>query len=252
MNEFIRWYNQNRAKLWFMIFFAIIICFIVFRTINIVLNNTTNKTESSNIVSNIDNSNLNSITIASNKSALSGQMKKLNNNEMEIIDNFISFCNAGNVQEAYNLISNECKEEMYQDINRFIEAYYKPVFSFFLKNASVENWNNDTYMVSLNLDALATGSFSEENVIKDYKENHNSRNASIGTTNGFSGAQLAVVMSKYNTCSSNTTNGYNAYSQMKTNFFDKTESAAFSFKVYGQDVYTIQDYVDAMAARSGN
>lgn len=168
MNEFIRWYNQNRAKLWFMIFFAIIICFIVFRTINIVFNNTTNKTESSNIVSNIDNSNLNSITIASNKSALSGQMKKLNNNEMEIIDNFISFCNAGNVQEAYNLISNECKEEMYQDINRFIEAYYKPVFANGKKNASVENWNNDTYMVSLNLDALATGSLSEENIIKDY------------------------------------------------------------------------------------
>ena len=112
--------------------------------------------------------------------------------------------------------------------------------------------NNQTFTLELGAIGTADTIWLNDGVSMDYKENHNSRNASIGTTNGFSGAQLAVVMSKYNTCSSNTTNGYNAYSQMKTNFFDKTESAAFSFKVYGQDVYTIQDYVDAMAARSGN
>ena len=116
------------------------------------------------------------------------------------------------------------------------------------------SWGNNNQTFTLELGAIGTADtiWLNDGVTWDGKENRNNRNASIGTTNGFSGDQLAVVMSKYNTCSSNTTNGYNAYSQMKTNFFDKTDSAAFSTKVYGQDVYTIQDYVDAMAARSGN
>lgn len=84
---------------------------------------------------------------------------------------------------------------------------------------------------------------------RDNTENRYSRNASIGTTNGFSGAQLAVVMSKYNTCSSNVTNGYNAYPQIKHNFIDKTAASELSTKVYGQNVYTIQDYVDGMYLR---
>ena len=116
------------------------------------------------------------------------------------------------------------------------------------------DWGNNNQTFTQSLGALGTADtvWLNDGVTWDGGEGRNSRNASIGTTNGFSGAQLSVVMSKYNTCSSNTTNGYNAYSQMKTNFFDKTDSSAFSTKVYGQDVYTIQDYVDAMASRSGN
>lgn len=81
--------------------------------------------------------------------------------------------------------------------------------------------------------------------------NKTSRKASIGATNGFSGAQLAVIMSKFDTCSDANTNGYNAFSQLKTNMFDKTDSSAFDSKVYGQDEYTCRDYADAMRLRSG-
>ena len=109
--------------------------------------------------------------------------------------------------------------------------------------------NNQTFTQPL-------GAFGDEDTIWlnngvswDSSGNRNSRSASIGTTNGFSGAQLAVIMSKYNTCSSNNTNGYNAYPQMKKNFFDKTDSSAFSTKVHGQDTYTIQDYIDGMYER---
>lgn len=115
------------------------------------------------------------------------------------------------------------------------------------------NWgtNNQTFTLSL-------GEFGGEDTIWlnggvtwDGDKNRNSRNASIGTTNGFSGEQLAVVTSKYDTCSSANTNGYNAYPQFKKNFVDKTAESALSTLVYGQSTYTIQDYVDGMALRYG-
>lgn len=77
----------------------------------------------------------------------------------------------------------------------------------------------------------------------------NDRNASVGTTNGFSGDQLGVILSKFDTCSSATTNGYNAFPQLKTNMFDKTASGAFDTYVYGQSTYTCRDYADAMSER---
>ena len=75
------------------------------------------------------------------------------------------------------------------------------------------------------------------------------RNASLGTTNGFSAEQLCGVLSNggYDTCSTANTNGYNAYPQMKTNFFDKTNVDLTGVIVSGS--YSVQDYIDGMNAR---
>ena len=82
----------------------------------------------------------------------------------------------------------------------------------------------------------------------DGDNNRNSRSASIGSA-PLGAAQLSVVMSKYNTCSPNNTNGYHAYPQVKKDFEEPSDPTEFSTKVYGQDVYTIQDYLDAMEER---
>lgn len=109
--------------------------------------------------------------------------------------------------------------------------------------------NNQTFTQPLDEFGEADTIWLNGGVTHDDVEGRNSRSASIGTTNGFSGAQLAAVMSHYHTCSSTNTDGYNAYPQLKTNFLDKTDASVFSTKVYGQDTYTIQDYVDGMYAR---
>ena len=120
-------------------------------------------------------------------------------------------------------------------------------------NVIVRNgaWGNNNQTVALDLGAIGSGDtvWMNSGVTWNSTDQRNDRNASKGTTNGFSGAQLAVIMSHYDTCSSANTNGYNSYPQMETNFFLKTAQSEFSTKVYGQDVYTIQDYVDAMYAR---
>lgn len=109
--------------------------------------------------------------------------------------------------------------------------------------------NNQTFTQSLGALGEADTIWLNNGVTWDSSENRNSRNASIGTSNGFSGAQLASVLSHFDTCSSANTNGYNAYPQMETNVFLKTTQSAFSTKVYGQDTYTCQDYVDGMYTR---
>lgn len=161
---------------------------------------------------------------------------------------------SGEIKVSEEVLSDYYKGLWYVDISLANVTTSLNVIVRVGNDSGAYNWgnNNQTFTQPLGALGVADTIWLNNGVSWDSGGNRNSRQASIGTTNGFSGAQLSVVMSKYNTCSSNTTNGYNAYSQMKTNFFDKTDSSAFSTKVYGQDVYTIQDYVDAMAARSGN
>ena len=111
--------------------------------------------------------------------------------------------------------------------------------------------NNQTFTQSLPAFGEEDTIWLNNGVTYDDGSGRNSRNASIGTA-GCSAAQLAVVMSKYNTCSTANTNGYNAYPQVDTNFIKTSDASVMSTKVYGQDVYTIQDYIDAMSTRYTN
>ena len=166
MNNFIRWYNQNRRKVLFGGLVIIVFLLIFFRLRYINSNNYINISQSD--YTQIDTSNYNSISVASDRSATTGNKTSIDKGHIEAIDKFVSFCNSGNIQEAYNLISNECKEQIYNNINDFQEAYYKPVFSNGKRNVSIENWKNNTYVVYLNEDALTTGSYSPENSLQDY------------------------------------------------------------------------------------
>lgn len=92
------------------------------------------------------------------------------------------------------------------------------------------DWGSKNQTVTVNLPA-----FGDEDTIWlnsgltwNEKELRNDRNASIGTTNGFSAAQLATIMDNYVTCSTANTNGYNAIPQLETNFFAKTDADILS------------------------
>lgn len=111
------------------------------------------------------------------------------------------------------------------------------------------DWGDYNQTVTLNLPAIGGADTIWMNSGTTYGDGHENRNASIGTTNGLGGDQLGVVLSKYDTCSANNTNGYNAYPQIKTNVFDKTATSAFGTMVYGQATYTCRDYADGMQAR---
>ena len=166
MNDLISWYNQNRRKFWATIITVGVISMIVWRLINLwSFNDNTSLYVEKNQV---DINSLNTITLTSENSAISGKRTTISQNEVNLIDQFFSYCNSGKIQEAYNLISDDCKNEMYSEIKIFQEAYFKPVFGNGKRNITIENWTGNIFMITLNEDFLATGRYSNDNTLQDY------------------------------------------------------------------------------------
>ncbi|MCF0125964.1 MAG: hypothetical protein HUJ68_09495 [Clostridia bacterium] len=127
MNKLIRIYNQNRKQIWK--FIGIIAFLIIILQLlnwwvkksnkdklgNMSKNNNTIVSESSN----------NQIQISSQNSAINGNKidNEVLNKETSIITNFLEECNNGKIESAYNMITEECKEELYPSISDF-KIYY--------------------------------------------------------------------------------------------------------------------------------
>ena len=87
-----------------------------------------------------------------------------------VIENFISYCNEGKTKEAYDLLSEECKQEVFPTIDDFITLYYQVIFTN-PKTYTLENWisgENTTYKVRFVNDALAMGGKKAEQTFEDY------------------------------------------------------------------------------------
>lgn len=171
MNRFIRWYNQNRK----LILGTIAVIVIIIGLIQLInyfykVDNEKQLSKSTNQVQNTNkNTNYNNLRVEDNYSSLTGEKISTNQEtEIGIIDKFIDYCNENNLQEAYDLLTNECKEEMYSSLEVFQESYYKNVFNDSRKNVSVENWIDNVYKVNFNEDFLSTGIYSKGATIQDY------------------------------------------------------------------------------------
>lgn len=90
--------------------------------------------------------------------------------DTQIIQNFMDYGNSNNIEGAYNLLSQDCKDEMFSTIDRFYNNYFKDVFSE-KKSYDIETWNKDkgnvTYRIKYLNDIMATGSINDE-FIEDY------------------------------------------------------------------------------------
>ncbi len=87
-----------------------------------------------------------------------------------VIENFVSYCNEGKTKEAYDLLSEECKQEVFPTIDDFITLYYQVIFTN-PKTYTLENWisgENTTYKVRFVNDALAMGGKKGEQTFEDY------------------------------------------------------------------------------------
>lgn len=166
MNKLISWYNQNRKKIWITLITGLGLFFIAWRLF--FMFDLNNGSDNIDYMEDQISDNLNSITLSSGKSAISNERVDLDKEGITTIDNFISYCNSGNLQEAYKLITDECKEEMFPNINRFQEIYYQKIFGNGRRNIKIQNWNGNIYAVDFSEDALSSGVYSTEDNIRDY------------------------------------------------------------------------------------
>lgn len=170
MNRFIRWYNQNRKTIWKCIGVAALII-IVIQLFNYWSKvDSQEKLEETNQIQISNEINqYNSIDLDETKSTITGDELSQNQlSEINVIDMFIEYCNNQQISEAYALLSEDCKQEMYSTEEIFKEAYYDKVFENSKKNVGVENWIDDIYKLNINDDFLATGKYSKENTKQDY------------------------------------------------------------------------------------
>lgn len=166
----ILWYNKYREKIWRCI--GIVVITIVGIQFLEWLWVQSQKKEQQGITisnSNITEERFNSIILTEDKSTVSGNsLSKTQTNSLETLDEFINYCNDNKVNEAYNLLSEDCKNQLYPTVEQFKENYYNNIFSGEQKSISVENWIGDIYRVKIKDNPLSTGNLNTENVIQDY------------------------------------------------------------------------------------
>lgn len=165
MYKLIRFYNQNRRKILITILIIVFILGIIqllnyFSKINI-----TSK-ETQNIAENNKKTNQG---LVSDKSAISGQSVSSTKLEKDtnIISEFVEYCNKGDINSAYSLLTEECKENMFPIIEDFNNIYYSKLFDGY-KTYTMENWSGNTYQVRFTGDILSTGDFSNNVTKQDY------------------------------------------------------------------------------------
>lgn len=105
-------------------------------------------------------------TVISGANIAKEQQEKNSN----IINTFVEYCNNGEIEKAYNLLTEECKQQMYPTINSFKENYVHKKFKT-RKQVDMQSYYNDrvnTYKVRLVEDILSTGNASMENAVEEY------------------------------------------------------------------------------------
>lgn len=165
MNKLIRIYNENRVIIIaFVIIIALII--IVIQTLNSIIEKQIEANTIANQETNTKSINNTEIS-PSNVSVITGE--KVQNNELKInvIQQFVKYCNEGKIENAYEMITNDCKQLLYPSLEHFKTVYYDRIF-YINRMYTLENWytngNLTTYHIRYTEDVLASGSVSSSSM----------------------------------------------------------------------------------------
>ena len=164
------WFVKHKIKI-IMAVILILVIFLINRLFVFIemINNTGTPQENINISSQSKVPEYNSIALDGTESATMGDnMSQAQTELIGIIDQFITYCNEQKVEEAYNLLSDECKQELYPTLEDFRNSYYNRVFNGQRKNVSLSNWNGNIYKVEIDEDSLSTGIYNDGNTLQDY------------------------------------------------------------------------------------
>ena len=166
MHNLRHFYYQNKEKIWKVVLIIAFLLGIIYFLNNLVSkdNNTNNAVETNKTEG---YSNEQTQTYISDKSAISGEtvteseVKKINNT----ISKFLQYCKNGNAEEAYNMLSEDCKENEFSTLEKFKERYLQ---SKFTQNDvyEIESWIDDTYKISISEDLLITGNANSSKKIE--------------------------------------------------------------------------------------
>ena len=87
-----------------------------------------------------------------------------------IIEGFLNYCVEGKVEEAYNLLSQDCKNIYYNTLEDFENTYYKDKFSE-KRKYKFQSWiagSKNVYQIQLYDDMLSSGKASSKYILDYY------------------------------------------------------------------------------------
>lgn len=161
-------YNNNKDKIWMSIG-IIIFVIVIIQIINYnIKKNREEELENYNI-SSVENETYlpsQSSSVISDTKVSEATLKE----DTNIIDEFVNYCNSNNIESAYNLLSQDCKNEMFSTIDRFYDFYVKDIFTE-RRNYDLDTWSASprrvTYRIKYQNDIMGTGTINDE-FIEDY------------------------------------------------------------------------------------
>ena len=174
MNKLIRWYNQNRGKVWLLVG-AIIFLILIIYTLNNLY-----KAEDERVANQIFQNEAENQKTATTQNEYTKQSQSMVSGTTipeqykktfgDLIDSFFTYCKNHEPEKAYDLLSVDCKEILYPNEQIFEEQYYKNKFST-EKLYSFQSWTSEElyiYQVKIFNNMLATGQGSDQQYIQDY------------------------------------------------------------------------------------
>lgn len=169
MYNIVRFYNQNRRDIW-KIVIIIASLILLLQLLNWYVGKTNSKKQNLNISNDTTQSNSNTVQIKSQNSAVTGgkiSNERLNS-ETDLIEKFLENCNNNKIEEAYGMLTEECKEELYPTVEKFNDNYCEVFLNQYRASYEIENWFGDTYKVDIVPDILATGKSNNNYKNQDY------------------------------------------------------------------------------------
>ena len=170
-NRLFSKYNQNRKTIWVVIIFIAFFVILLHTVFNIL--RTFKREEQQELLNSYYQSQTNSVINNSETNHITNETEIPENittssSSKDIINYFIKLCNENKIEEAYNIISNDCKEVLFPTINDFRNNYYNKVFTK-QKTAKIEEsmYEGEIYKITYTSDLLANGGYKEE-TLEDY------------------------------------------------------------------------------------
>lgn len=167
MHKILSFYYSNRRIIWTAIL-AIVLMIILLQTLN---NDAKKRNLKINTNDEINSSSNTTIYPNNQEDSLSSNYnsEKIQDEKLKLISAFLEKCNNGKIEEAYDLLSTDCKEEMFPVLEKFKNDYTDLVFNT-AKTYDIKLWMSgkySIYKISIYENALATG-VANNNAIDSY------------------------------------------------------------------------------------
>ena len=165
-NKIFRFINQNRRIIILLVSIGIFIIILIK-----ALNNLSFKSDNDETDNEIENTSREIQDTRTSVITNTSVGQKTSTQNYNLLEEFVNLCNDGNIEEAYQLLSDECKQNVYPNLEGFANNYVNVVFKS-RKSIDVKNWIKSgdyiTYLVTYSdEDILSTGDVNN-NKFQDY------------------------------------------------------------------------------------